>query len=149
MVEAYWEVGRIIVEEEQAGKGRAYARKAGSSMSSPHVSSRRLRQGRRPLLQPLSHAGLLLGSTLFLSYCVTNRLGRTTATCSWVNKPDAGAFHEAEAVRQKRWRWSTRETGQAKIDPLLFDSPRPELGQGGRPRPGTPGARDRGALPTW
>ena len=23
MVEAYWEVGRVIVEEEQAGKGRA------------------------------------------------------------------------------------------------------------------------------
>ena len=57
MVEAYWEVGRAIVEDEQAGKQRAELRQAGSGRAR-RASPGGVRQGLRPV-QPPQHAGIL------------------------------------------------------------------------------------------
>ena len=56
MVDAYWEVGRVIVEEEQAGKQRAgYGkRRPGRTL---RAAPGGIRQGLRPV-QPPQHAGI-------------------------------------------------------------------------------------------
>jgi predicted nuclease of restriction endonuclease-like (RecB) superfamily len=114
MVEAYWEVGRIIVEEEQAGKEKAdYGKRIVDGLSE------RLRA---EFGKGYDRSNLFHMRAFFLSYPKVDALRRQLSWTHYrhllrVAKPDARAFYEAEAVNA---RWSTRELAR-QIDSLLFE----------------------------
>jgi predicted nuclease of restriction endonuclease-like (RecB) superfamily len=114
MVEAYWEVGRIIVEEEQAGKEKAdYGKRIVDGLSE------RLRA---EFGKGYDRSNLFHMRAFFPAYPKVDALRRQLSWTHYrhllrVDKPDARAFYEAEAVNA---RWSTRELAR-QIDSLLFE----------------------------
>ena len=97
MVEAYWEVGRIIVEEEQAGKGRAdYGRRVLDELSARLTAD--FGKGYDP-------SNLRNMRAFFLVYPIRDALRHESSWTHYrhllrVNKPNARAFYEAEAVKR-------------------------------------------------
>jgi predicted nuclease of restriction endonuclease-like (RecB) superfamily len=114
MVDAYWEVGRIIVEEEQAGRERAdYGKRIIDGLSE------RLRA---EFGRGYDRSNLFHMRAFFLAYPKVDALRRQLSWTHYrlllrVDKPEARAFYEAEAVNAH---WSTRELGR-QIDSLLFE----------------------------
>lgn len=114
MVDAYWEVGRVIVEEEQAGKGRAdYGKRIVEGLSD------RLRV---EFGKGYDRSNLFHMRAFFLTYPKVDALRRQLSWTHYrlllrVDRPDARAFYEAEAVNA---RWSTREL-ERQIHSLLFE----------------------------
>ena len=114
MVEAYWEVGRVIVEDEQAGKGRA-------------DYGKRVLEGLAQRLaiefgKGFDQSNLRNMRSFFLSYPIRDALRRELSWTHYrlllrVDKPDARSFYEAEAINA---RWSTREL-ERQINSLLFE----------------------------
>lgn len=113
MVQAYWEVGRIIVEEEQPGKGRAdYGKRVIDGLSE------RLRA---EFGKGYDRSNLFHMRAFFLAYPKVDALSRQLSWTHYrillrVEKPDARSFYEAEAINA---RWSTRELAR-QVDSLLF-----------------------------
>ena len=114
MVEAYWDVGRAIVEEEQAGRERAdYGKRVIDGLS------QRLRQD---FGRGYDRSNLFHMRAFFLAYPKVDALRRQLSWTHYrlllrVDNPDARAFYETEAVNA---RWSTREL-ERQINSLLFD----------------------------
>jgi predicted nuclease of restriction endonuclease-like (RecB) superfamily len=114
MVEAYWDVGRAIVEEEQAGRERAdYGKRVIDGLS------QRLRQ---EFGRGYDRSNLFHMRAFFLAYPKVDALRRQLSWTHYrlllrVDNSNARAFYEAEAVNS---RWSTREL-ERQIDSLLFD----------------------------
>ncbi len=114
MVEAYWDVGRVIVEEEQAGRGKAdYGKRIIEGLS------QRLRED---FGKGYDRSNLFHMRAFFLAYPKVDALRRQLSWTHYrlllrVDNPDARAFYEAEAVNA---RWSTREL-ERQINSLLFD----------------------------
>ncbi len=114
MVAAYWNIGRVIVEQEQKGDSRAqYGKRLIESLS--QRLSVEFGNGYSP-------RNLWFMRDFFLVYPKVNAL-RTEL--SWthyrlllkVEKPTARAFYEAEAINS---RWSTRELDR-QMNSLLFE----------------------------
>ncbi len=114
MVEAYWEVGRVIVEEEQAGQSKAdYGKRVVEGLSE------RLRA---EFGKGYDRSNLFHMRAFFLAYPKFDAVRRQLSWTHYrhllrVDRPEARAFYEAEAVNS---RWSTRELAR-QIDSLLFD----------------------------
>jgi len=111
---SYWEIGRIIVNEEQKGKSRAaYGKKIISSLA--QKLSAEFGKG-------FDERNLWFIRSFYLAYPKMNAL---RSELSWthyrlllrVEKPGARAFYEIEAVNA---RWSTREL-ERQINSLLFE----------------------------
>lgn len=114
MIEAYWEVGRIIVEEEQAGRERADYGKRVIEGLSQHL--------REEFGKGYDRSNLFHMRAFFLAYPKIDAVRRQLSWTHYrlllrVDNPDARAFYEAEAVNA---RWSTREL-ERQINSLLFD----------------------------
>jgi predicted nuclease of restriction endonuclease-like (RecB) superfamily len=114
MVLAYWEIGRAIVEEEQRGKERAdYGKRLLADLS------RRLKSEFGKGFDP---SNLSMMRAFYLGY---PNFDAVRQELSWthyrlllrVDKPQARAFYEAEAVNA---RWSTREL-ERQMHSLLFE----------------------------
>ena len=114
MVAAYWEIGRVIVEEEQKGQQRAeYGRALLVELSS------RLKSDFGRGFDPSNLAKM---RAFHLFYPILDAL---RPELSWthyrlllrVENPRARGFYEAEAVNA---RWSTREL-ERQIHSLLFE----------------------------
>jgi len=114
MVESYWEVGRVIVEEEQAGKERAdYGKRIIDNLS--HRLQTDFGKG-------YDRSNLFHMRAFFLAYPIVDAVRRQLSWTHYrsllrVEKLDARSFYEAEAVNA---RWSTRELDR-QIDSLLFE----------------------------
>lgn len=114
MTEAYWEVGRVIVEEEQAGRERAdYGKRIIEGLSV------RLRE---EFGKGYDRSNLFHMRAFFLAYPKVDAVRRQLSWTHYrlllrVDKPDARAFYETEAANA---RWSTREL-ERQINSLLFD----------------------------
>jgi predicted nuclease of restriction endonuclease-like (RecB) superfamily len=114
MVDAYWEVGRVIVEDEQAGKQRA-------------SYGMRVLEGLAGRLQAefgkgFDQSNLRNMRAFFVTYPIRDALRRELSWTHYrlllrVDDPAARAFYEAEAVNA---RWATREL-ERQINSLLFD----------------------------
>ncbi len=114
MVESYWDVGRVIVDDEQGGTGRA-------------DYGKRLLEGLAERLQAefgkgYDQSNLRNMRAFFLSYPIRDALRHELSWTHYrsllrVEKLDARAFYEAEAVNA---RWSTREL-ERQINSLLFE----------------------------
>lgn len=103
MVACYWDIGRLIVEDEQKGEARA---KYGQRVL--HELSERLTAefGRGFDRSNLQHM-----RAFYLSHPIRDALRRELSWTHYrlilrVEKPEARAFYEAEAVNAH---WSTRE----------------------------------------
>ncbi|MCP4668863.1 MAG: DUF1016 domain-containing protein [Deltaproteobacteria bacterium] len=114
MVACYWQIGRLIVEEEQRGETRAaYGKGLIKELS------RRLAD---EFGRGFHQRNLWFMRNFYLAYPKVNAL---RSELSWthyrlllrVEKPEARAFYEAEAVNS---RWSTREL-ERQINSLLFE----------------------------
>ncbi len=114
MVAAYWEIGRVIVEQEQRGQQRAeYGQAILEELSS------RLKSEFGKGFDPSNLAKM---RAFYLLYPILDAL---RPELSWthyrlllrVEKPEARAFYESEAVNA---RWSTREL-ERQIHSLLFE----------------------------
>src|SRR5512135_205925 len=114
MVEAYWEIGRVIVEEEQAGKGRAdYGKRILDGLSARLTAE--FGKGFDP-------SNLRNMRAFFLTYQIRDALRHELSWTHYrlllrVNDHGARTFYEAEAVNA---RWSTREL-ERQINALLFE----------------------------
>ena len=114
MVDAYWEVGRVIVEDEQAGKERAgYGERVLEGLAG------RLRAEFGKGYDPSNLRNM---RAFFLTYPIRDALRHDLSWTHYrlllrVENPDARTFYEAEAVNA---RWSTREL-ERQINSLLFD----------------------------
>ena len=114
MVAAYWEIGRVIVEQEQQGHERAEYGRGLLVELSERLSAEFGRGFDRSTLQHMR--------AFYLTYPICDAL---RPELSWthyrlllrVEKPEARAFYEAEAVNS---RWSTREL-ERQIHSLLFE----------------------------
>ena len=114
MVAAYWEIGRAIVEQEQQGQERA-----GYGKALLEELSVRLKSEYGKGFDPSNLAKM---RALYLTFPILDAL---RPELSWthyrlllrVDKPEARAFYEAEAVNA---RWSTREL-ERQIHSLLFE----------------------------
>ncbi len=114
MVAAYWEIGRVIVEEEQQGQQRAEYGRGLLKELSERLSAEFGRGFDRSTLQHIR--------AFYLAYPICDAL---RPELSWTHyrlllrvvKPEARAFYEAEAVNA---RWSTREL-ERQIHSLLFE----------------------------
>lgn len=114
MVMSYWEVGRIMVEEEQRGKARA-----GYGQRLLDVLSRRLTA---EFGKGFDRTNVAKMRAFYLVYPIVDAL---RPQLSWTHyrlllrleKSEARAFYEAEAVNA---RWSTREL-ERQINSLLFE----------------------------
>lgn len=114
MVTAYWEIGRVIVEEEQRGQQRAEYGRALLADLSKRLKSQFGRGFDRTNLQQMR--------ALYLAYPICDALRHELTWTHYrlllrVEKPEARAFYEAEAVNA---RWSTREL-ERQIHSLLFE----------------------------
>jgi hypothetical protein len=114
MVLSYWEVGRIIIEEEQRGKTRAeYGKQIIKGISSRLSSD---------FGKGFDERNLWFMRSFYSAYPKVNAL---RPQLSWthyrlllrVEKPKARAFYEAETVNAG---WSTREL-ERQINSLLFE----------------------------
>lgn len=114
MVAAYWEIGRVIVEEEQKGGGRAaYGQEIVENLAG------RLQAD---FGKGFDRSNLWHMRSFYLCY---PKLDAVRRELSWthyrlllrVAKPDARGFYENEAVNA---RWSTREL-ERQIHSLLFE----------------------------
>lgn len=114
MVSAYWNVGRIIVKEEQKGKSRAeYGKKLIQEFSNRFTND---------IGKGLSPRNLWFIRDFYLTYPKVNAL---RSELSWthyrlllkVEKPEARAFYENETINA---RWGTREL-ERQINSLLFE----------------------------
>src|SRR4051794_1040363 len=114
MVGAHWEVGRVIVEDEQAGKERAgYGKRVLEGLAG------RLRA---EFGKGFDQSNLRNMRAFFLTYPIRDALRHELSWTHYrlllrVDDPNARAFYEAEAVNA---RWSTREL-ERQINSLLFD----------------------------
>ena len=114
MVAAYWEIGRVIVEEEQQGRERAEYGKGLLADLSQRLTAEFGRGFDRTNLQQMR--------LFYLAYPICDAL---RPELSWthyrlilrVERSEARAFYEAEAVNA---RWSTREL-ERQIHSLLFE----------------------------
>lgn len=114
MVTAYWEVGRVIVEEEQQGADRA------------EYGSRLIEGLARRLTaefgKGFDRSNLWNMRQFHLAYPIPDALRRELTWTHYrllmrVENPQARSFYEAEAVAA---RWSTRELDR-QIDSMLFE----------------------------
>jgi predicted nuclease of restriction endonuclease-like (RecB) superfamily len=114
MVEAYCEIGCVIIEEEQAGKGRAdYGKRVVDGLSE------RLRA---EFGKGYDRSNIFHMRAFFLAYPKVDALRRQLSWTHYrfllrVENTDARAFYEVEAVNA---RWSTREM-ERQINSLLFE----------------------------
>ncbi len=114
MVTAYWEIGRAIVEQEQQGQQRAeYGQALIAELSS------RLKSEFGKGFDP---SNLSMMRAFHLAYPIFDALRQELSWTHYrillrVEKPEARAFYEAEAVNA---RWSTREL-ERQIHSLLFE----------------------------
>ncbi len=114
MVRCYWEIGRLIVEEEQAGHKRA---EYGAEILK--VLSRRLKDD---FGKGFDRSNLQHMRGLYLAYPKCDALRRELSWTHYrvllrVEKSAARAFYEVEAVAA---RWSTREL-ERQVHSLLFE----------------------------
>ncbi|MDX1971335.1 MAG: PDDEXK nuclease domain-containing protein [Candidatus Sumerlaeia bacterium] len=114
MVRCYWEIGRLIVEEEQAGQERA---EYGAEILK--ILSRRLKED---FGKGFDRTNLQHMRGLYLGYPKCDALRRELSWTHYrillrVEKVEARTFYEAEAVQS---RWSTREL-ERQIHSLLFE----------------------------
>jgi predicted nuclease of restriction endonuclease-like (RecB) superfamily len=114
MVLAYWEIGRVIVEEEQQGETRAdYGMRLLADLS------KRLKSDFGRGFDP---SNLSMMRAFFLTYPIFDAVRQNLSWTHYrlllrVGKPEARSFYEAEAVNA---RWSTREL-ERQIHALLFE----------------------------
>jgi len=114
MVDAYWQVGREIVEDEQGGRGRAdYGKRILEGLSARLTGE--FGKGYDP-------SNLRNMRSFFLTYPIRDAVRHELSWTHYrlllrVENPDARAFYEAEAVNA---RWSTREL-ERQINSLLFE----------------------------
>jgi predicted nuclease of restriction endonuclease-like (RecB) superfamily len=114
MVAAYWEIGRVIVEEEQQGQGRAEYGRGLLVELSQRLSSEFGRGFDRTNLQQMR--------LFYLAYPICDAVRHELSWTHYrlllrVERPEARAFYEVEAVNS---RWSTREL-ERQIHSLLFE----------------------------
>jgi predicted nuclease of restriction endonuclease-like (RecB) superfamily len=114
MLRCYWEIGRLIVEEEQAGLKRA---EYGAEIL--RVLSRRLKDD---FGKGFDRTNLYHMRSLYLTCPKVDALRRQLSWTHYrillrVEKPEARAFYEAEAVAAG---WSTREL-ERQVHSLLFE----------------------------
>ncbi len=114
MVACYWQIGRLIVEEEQQGKSRAEYGKRLIRDLSKRLSEEFGKGFDRTNLQHMR--------TFYLGFSNCDALRRELSWTHYrlrlrVEKPEARAFYEAEAVNS---RWSTREL-ERQINSPLFE----------------------------
>ena len=114
MVAAYWEIGRVIVEEEQQGQRRAeYGKGLLIELSQRLIAD---------FGKGFDRSNLWHMRSFYLSYPILDAVRRELSWTHYrlllrVDKPEARAFYEAEAVNA---RWSTREL-ERQIHSLLFE----------------------------
>ena len=114
MVGAYWEVGRVIVEDEQAGEKRAgYGKRLLEKLAE------RLQVDFGKGFDPSNLRNM---RAFFMTYPIRDALRHELSWTHYrlilrVENSDARAFYEAESVNA---RWSTREL-ERQINSLLFD----------------------------
>jgi predicted nuclease of restriction endonuclease-like (RecB) superfamily len=114
MVAAYWQIGRVIVEDEQAGQRRAdYGKRVVSELSA------RLKAEFGKGFDP---SNLSMMRAFYLAYPIFDAVRQELSWTHYrlllrVEKSEARAFYEAEAVSA---RWSTREL-ERQIHSLLFE----------------------------
>ena len=114
MVQAYWQIGQEIVEEEQRGKGRA---EYGARLIDELASQLTQEFGRGFIPRNLRYM-----REFYIAFpmwnAVRSKLSWThNRLLSAVENPDARAFYAAECVKA---RWSTREL-ERQISSLLFE----------------------------
>ena len=114
MVAAYWEIGRVIVEEEQRGQQRAEYGQGLVVELSQRLTAEFGRGYDRSNLQHMR--------AFYLAYPICDALRRELSWTHYrlllrVEKPEARAFYEVEAVNSN---WSTRELDR-QIHSLLFE----------------------------
>ncbi|MBU0485191.1 MAG: DUF1016 family protein [Proteobacteria bacterium] len=114
MVASYWEIGRIIVEEEQRGETRAaYGKQIIRGLSV------RLRA---EFGKGFDQSNLWNMRAFFMAYPKFDALRRELTWTHYrlllrLEKPEARSFYEAEAVNSS---WSTREL-ERQVNSLLFE----------------------------
>ena len=114
MIGSQWEVGRVIVEDEQAGQQRAgYGKR---------VLERLAVRLQEEFGKGFDQSNLRNMRAFFLNYPIRDALRHELSWTHYrlllrVDNPDARAFYEAEAVNA---RWSTREL-ERQIASLLFE----------------------------
>ena len=114
MVGAYWQVGQVIVEEEQRGKQRAdYGQ---------HVLKALWLRLQIEYGKGFGPSNLSMMRAFYLTYPIFDALRQELSWTHYrlllrVGKPDARAFYEIEAVNAH---WSTREWDR-QIHALLFE----------------------------
>ena len=114
MLQAYWEIGRAIVEEEQQGETRAEYGAQLIRELSQRLSSDYGKGFDRTNLQHMR--------AFYMAFPICDALRRELSWTHYrlllrVEKPEARAFYEVEAVNA---RWSTREM-ERQINALLFE----------------------------
>ena len=114
MVACYWEIGRLIVEEEQQGEKRAVYGKRLIKELSTRLSAE--------FGRGFDKSNLWNMRAFFICFPKIDALRRELSWTHYrlllrVEKPRARAFYEAEAVNS---RWSTREL-ERQINSLLFE----------------------------
>ncbi|MBI5016894.1 MAG: DUF1016 domain-containing protein [Deltaproteobacteria bacterium] len=114
MVTCYWEVGRLMVEDEQRGEVRAdYGKRIVRDLSARLTAE---------FGAGFDKSNLWNMRAFFLAYPKVDALRRELTWTHYrlllrVEKPEARAFYEAEAVNA---RWSTREL-ERQMSSLLFE----------------------------
>jgi predicted nuclease of restriction endonuclease-like (RecB) superfamily len=114
MVACYWQIGRLIIEEEQKGEKRAeYGKRLIRDLS------KRLTE---EFGKGFDRTNLQHMRAFYLGYSNCDALRRELSWTHYrlllrIEKPGARAFYEAEAVNS---RWSTREL-ERQINSLLFE----------------------------
>ncbi len=114
MVVAYWEIGRVIVEDEQAGERRAgYGKRALEGLAGKLKAE--FGKGFDP-------SNLRNMRAFFQAYPIRDAVRHELSWTHYrlllrVENPDARAFYEVEAINA---RWSTREL-ERQIGSMLFE----------------------------
>lgn len=114
MVACYWQIGRLIIEEEQRGETRAAYGKRLIKELSIKLSAE--------FGRGFDKSNLWNMRAFFLGFPKIDALRRELSWTHYrlllrVEKPEARAFYEAEAVNS---RWSTREL-ERQINSMLFE----------------------------
>lgn len=114
MVACYWQIGRLIIEEEQRGETRAVYGKGLIKELSIKLSAE--------FGRGFDKSNLWNMRAFFLGFPKIDALRRELSWTHYrlllrVEKPEARAFYEAETVNA---RWSTREL-ERQINSLLFE----------------------------
>ncbi len=114
MVVCYWNIGRLIVEEEQQGKTRAEYGKQLIQELSPKLKGE--------FGKGFDKSNLWNMRAFFIAYPILDAVRRELSWTHYrivlrVENPDARSFYENEAVNA---RWSTREL-ERQINSMLFE----------------------------